>query len=307
MDSVRSSFAPVGHERVIAICERMLLEDDALPFIAYYDRGFPAFTISKVSIDERNPWEKAFRRFVSETIRLDAPLRPLGTGKLIRTVIEFEDGAACCLPIFAEEYLVGGTRDAVRIDEMDISLRRLATQARVKVYLQPDQLPGGYHEVDPGQPRLSDPVHIARGPVAERGLQTPLTELAAKMLSATDLQYLAVHRDGDPIFSADVYESSALSPWIGGHLAPEGARQQYLDLAAVIRVSLPEITHSLRTFTDRSLRRLVLDVEAGAIYVYLLPRHRVLIIGVTVAQPAVYTAEVRLREVVRRVDELLQG
>jgi hypothetical protein len=300
--TTRSPFAHIGHERLIVLCEEALPDLPGIEVLAFYDRGFHVFTIADLDDEERQALERAFRQLVTEFVRFDGLVRDFGTGELMRTVVQSDDAAVHCGHIFEEEFLIGVTRDLTRVDEMDEAVSHLVTRIRKEIYLQADQLPGGRRG-----PRETPGLEssVLKTEATEAALMTDLVDFLADSVDVNDLHYVAVHREWRFICSADVIDSPALAPWFGGPAGTEGARKLYQDFAARLRSGLPELANSLRQLSEEPIRRLVLDVISGAIYVYPLPHSRGFVVGVTVFQPEVFVAENRLRERITRISDLL--
>ncbi|WP_327087866.1 hypothetical protein OIE66_36960 [Nonomuraea sp. NBC_01738] len=305
MRTTRSPFAHDKHDSVVRLCEQALPELPGIDFLAFYDRGFHVFSIGTVTDDERRPLERAFRQLVTEVGRFDDSMRVLGTGELMRTVVQTDDAVLQCGHVFEEEFLVGATWDLERADMMDADISRLVTRIRQEIYLQPDQLPGGRRGPRDTPGVESTAFHTETAERLEPGLEGALATLSGGVVDVNDVHYLALYRDWGFTFSADVFGSRALAHWFGGPSGAEAARKLYADLAARLRTDLPELAYALRLFSEQPIRRFVLDVVAGAVYVYPLAHHNGFVIGVTVFQPEVFAAEQRLLGVVPRIAELL--
>ncbi|GGK94190.1 hypothetical protein Sme01_56910 [Sphaerisporangium melleum] len=307
MEMARSPFAHPGHAKVIELCQEALGHRPEIELLAYYDRGFHVFTLTRLPEEERRRQERAFRQLVTESIRFGDPLRELGTGELTRTFVQTEDGAVHCGHVFEEDYLVGSTRDAGAVEEMDHAVGRLITRIRREIYLQPDLMPGGRRGPRKGDPLPPATVRTECAEGLDAELATALTRLGERVVDVNDLHYLALHHQWRFAFAADVCDADALAPWFGGALGAEGARKRYMDLAVRMRSDLPALAYALRLYSERPLVRLVLDVVSGAIFVYPLLRQQGFVMGVTVFQPEVFAAEQRLRPAVPEIAGVLTG
>ncbi|GAB2957127.1 hypothetical protein ACFMQL_39370 [Nonomuraea fastidiosa] len=305
MRTTRSPFAHAGHERLITFCEEALPGLPDAQVLAFYDRGFHIFTIAQADDEERAALERAFRQLVNEHVRFDGLLRGFGTGELIRTFVVTEDAAVQCGHVFEEEFLIGVTRDLDAADAMDEQVSRLVTRIRKEVYLQADQLPGGRHGPRDRPGIATQVLRTTAGEGADPALIADLESCLGSLACVDDLHYVAVYRDWRFLCAADVLDSPALAPWFGGAAGGEGARKMYQDFAARLRSDMPELAYALRQLSEAPLRRLVLDVVSGALYVYPLPGTRGFVAGLTVFQPEVFAAENRLREGLHRIGELL--
>lgn len=304
---IRSPYAQPGHERLIELCQAAAADLPSLDCLAYYDRNLHAFTVDRTGDQAAlKGYETAFRQLVGDVRRFDDLLRDLGTGDLMRTVVETAEGAVYCGHVFAEEFLVGATRRPAGADSMDEGVGDLVTRIRQTVYQQADQLPGGDREHRAGPLDQASPARTIAAATLDAELAEPLTGLLRTAVNTGDLHYVALHLDWSFAFSADVFDQPALAHWFKGETAPEGRRKQYLDVAARLRADLPELAYSLRLFSEQPVRRIVFDVVAGALYVYPLAPRRGFVLGLTLNQPEVYAAEQRLRPVVRQIEELLR-
>lgn len=305
MTTTRSPFAHVGHERLIELCEQALSGLPGVDMLAFYDRGFHVFTITELDDAERQAQERAFRQLITEVVRFDGLVRDFGTGELMRTVVQTDDAAAHCGHVFEEEFLVGMTRDPAMVGAMDEAVSHLVTRIRKEVYLQADQLPGGRRGPRRTPDLESAVLKTATGDLPDPPLLSDLVDFLGETVDVNDLHYLAVYRDRHFIASADVLDSAVLAPWFGSVEGTDGARKLYVDFATRLRSDLPELAYSLRLLSEEPIRRLVLDVVSGAIYVYPLPNARGFVMGLTVFQPEVFVAENKLREAMERIADLL--
>jgi hypothetical protein len=104
--------------------------------------------------------------------------------------------------------------------------------------------------------------------------------------------------DDEIVFLADVFEHDELSLYFAGPVTPSYRRRYYRELGeqlAEIRTRLGRV--SAHMLSGR-LKRVVLDVEQGAVY-YFRVSSRVYLVGVTLHQPRVRTMDLRMAELAR--------
>ncbi|MDF5755840.1 hypothetical protein [Spongiactinospora sp. TRM90649] len=311
----RSPYGGAAYDNIIGLCAEGFTGTAGLHAVGYFDHGFHAFSLDLIghtpellggrdAENVRAGYESAFHQFVINVERMDRLLAELETGDLIRTVVETSDRAIHCGWVYPGEYVVGATLDRAAADTMDAAMSELATTIRDRAFSQPGRMPGGDSKAEPGG--LAEPVRpvLVRGDALGDTAFRRLGELCAPMLGAGDLHYVALHVDWEFRFSADVFDNTVLDSWFH-RLSREMRRKQYLDVARRLQRDLAELTHALWRFTHEPFRRVVLDVESGAIYVYPLGRSGAFLLGVTLSQPMVTRAEERMRTLLPEVERVL--
>ncbi|PZG44148.1 hypothetical protein C1I98_17595 [Spongiactinospora gelatinilytica] len=311
----RSSYGGAAYENIIALCEDEFRDPQGLHTVSYFDHGFHGFSADlfhkmpgrfgeRDAETVREGYENAFHEFVINVERMDRLLADLETGDLIRTVVETSDGGIHCDWVYSGEYIVGATLDTTAVESMDRKMSALATRIRKLAFNQPGRMPGG--DIEAEAAGLAEPVtpHLARGELLGEAAARGLREVCVPRLTAGDLHYVALHVDWEFRFSADVFDNPALDSWFH-RLTRDLRRKQYLEVARRLQRDLAELTHALWRFTHEPFRRVVLDVESGAIFVYPLNRSGAFLLGVTLFQPLVPHAEDRMRELLPDVERVL--
>jgi hypothetical protein len=229
--------------------------------------------------------------------QLDQDMQPAYTGALIRAVFRTDDAEIVCDPVVRSQYVVGigytGDRDAY-IDEasdVDRSVAGLITDLRGEVGLS-SQNPGGFEtETADVAPSAASPPHSS----SRRPLPRPIKEACLNALNAAGLHLVAYCVDDEVAFVADVLDHAALGLYFAGAVTPDYRRAYYQSLCdrlGELRAQLNRVTAIL---LRGRLKRVVLDVEQGAVY-YLRVSGRVHLVGVTLHQPRVHNADVRMAQ-----------
>ncbi len=292
---------------LLQICRQTMTNASGLHHLAYYTDRVLDFALDQLETDEvalpqardkaRTGLNRLGRNLCAVFEQLDRSLRNAYTGALIRTVIRTDDAEIVCDPVVRAQYVVGvgytGDRDDY-IDEtndVDRSLAHLVMELREKVGLSSQNL-GGFDtetaDVVPAEPTL--PRVTADGSVPDS-----VKEACLGALNATDLHLVAYCVDDEVVFLADVFDHAALGLYFAGSVTPAYRRTYYRDLCdrlGQIRTQLNRVTALL---LRGRLKRVVLDVEQGAVY-YLRVSGRVYLAGVTLHQPRVHNADLRMAQ-----------
>ncbi|WDZ86927.1 hypothetical protein [Micromonospora cathayae] len=286
-----------------------------------------------VTADER---QLIGRDVVHVMADLDEQLRPPRTGDLVRLLLHTDRGALFCLSVLREQFLVAlawssgavdplPTRDpAVRAADMELSA--LANRLRESVSQQPvnyggwlgpsgTTLTSGVRELRPrsGPPATpEDPVtagvdppprpRAADGRPYRPGAGDPpgtLTATCRRYLDVGDLHYAAVCRAGQIEATADVLDDPRLDRFFDD-TTPERRRAFYHLLGQRIDVHLRTLVRAVHLALGSRVRRLVLDVEQGALYCYPVGLDRYLL-GVTLDQHLVWAADEKAARLARRL------
>jgi hypothetical protein len=146
-----------GDEEVLSLC-RVGVHPDDLHFVGYYVDGVCRFYLDALDNSQLNrhfrgfdrdsrrlSYEHAGRQLFWTMSRLEAYLRKLNGGILIRTVLDVEEGALYYYWIDKNVYLTGITMDQSKVLDVDEKLRRIANEIGV--------LPRGRTPIAPNQPR----------------------------------------------------------------------------------------------------------------------------------------------------------
>jgi len=294
-------------DTLFRICSRTMTGASGLHHLAYYTDRVLDFALDHLDAPEvalppageepRVGLRRLGRQLCAAFEQLDDRLRNAYTGALIRTVIRTDDAEIVCDPVVRTQYVVGvgytGDRDGY-IDEandVDRSLARLITELRAEVGLSSQNL-GGFDTEETGDPAREPVVSH----VTKRGsLPAPVEEACTGALHPADLHFVAYCVDDEVVFHADVFDHAALSMYFAGSVTPDYRRAFYQKLSeqlCEIRTQLNRVTALL---LRGRLKRVVLDVEQGAVYYYRVSR-RTHLVGVTLHQPKVHHADVRMAQ-----------
>ncbi|GAA5060881.1 hypothetical protein HNP84_008903 [Thermocatellispora tengchongensis] len=301
--------ALIAFDDVVRWCEDLLADHDGPHSMVYVRQGFAVLGLD-VFDHERCPVKPhdglrqahidAARQLVAQIERFDLTLTALRTGELMRTVVEGPESLVFCGRVRPGEYLVAvrylpaGLPDGDAATATDRELSLLMTDIRMEVFGQPDEHPGG----DPG----------GELPPVDPGWELRISEgapgwgraLAESALHPLDLHYLACYRDWRHVFDADRFDHplAAARP---GRLSPAARRERYAEAASRTRREMSLLAQTLWPVTSSGVRRIVLDVQEGALYAQMLPARGTFVFGVTTEQRAVRRAERRLTEAAARV------
>lgn len=227
--------------------------------------------------------------------RMDHVLRSVDSGKLIRSVLQFDDAAVFHYYFRMDDYLTGLSLGEGTGEAGDRAMADLVASFRREIGL-PLLNPGGYEteSVPVAQPRyaVTKPHRVREGdwgPVEPKVL-TQCTEA----VSPGALHYAGYVAPGDGRLSADVFNDPALSRFFVG-ISRDDRRARYAALGERLHYVVARLNQSLRAITPGRLSRVVLDVEEGALFYVERPGGHFLL-GVTLDQSQVAHADRRMNE-----------
>ncbi|WP_063836209.1 hypothetical protein [Actinacidiphila yeochonensis] len=294
--------SPVVRACVAAVAEH----GPAFRSVAHYSHGVLDFAVRpRGSAPLRTPRTVSGRLLAAEgwpgrhlvvcVEDFDRALQRLETGELMRLVVEAPDGGMYCARIRAGQHLVGVTQSGDTVAELDDGLNLLVTRIRREVHHLPDELLGGDGKLVPAEPAGTGELHweaalSAGGP----GSPASLRSVWDDHVNAVNLQYAAYYRDWTAVCAGDAFDDPDLGVRLGS--IPSGERRaMYRDLAGRLRADITRLRQILRPVSDQQIRRLVLDVQEGAVYIHWFGHGPgTFLLGVTVDQPQVALAEERL-------------
>jgi hypothetical protein len=226
---------------------------------------------------------------VAALTRLSRLLAPAGTGALIRAVAHGDRGALVCNTIMQGEHVVGfapdpASRHSLRDEPTraaDAAVAELVTELRAG-FGQQSQNPGGYRAVATEDPFRWNP------PAVGDSLQARIRAV----LDPADLQYVAVLHDGELALVHDVFDDDAAEVFFRAGYSPATRRDFYARFLPTLEQHVRDIRGIINPAVGRGLRRLVLDVQRGAIYAYGLDQ-RTYLIGITLNQDRVALADLK--------------
>jgi hypothetical protein len=301
-------------EVLLAVCERAVAETTGLHHLAYYTDRVLDFALDVLDDEDFAPpaaqararpgLRRLGRQLSCEFEELDTQLRHAHTGALIRAVLRTDDAEVVCDLVVRTQFVVGVTytdhRDYIdETNDVDRSLAGLVRELRQLLGL-PSQNPGGFE----GEfASVADTKWIPPRVEARRGrISGAVEDLCQHALSAPGLNLIAYCVDDEIVFLADVFEHADLSLFFSGMVTPSYRRSFYRELGeqlAEIRTRLGRL--SAHTLSER-LKRVVLDVEQGAVY-YFRVTSRVYLLGVTLHQPRVRAMDLHMAQLARECQE----
>jgi hypothetical protein len=311
----RADHSQLSHNRLIGYCAQIIEDLSGPHCLAHYERGFRDFTVDvlndsrlAVKVEEsgaREVYARSFRQFILGVERFDRALNSLQSGELMRTVLETADGAIQCGRIRPGQYVVGTVAGVEDVDVMDERLARLVSRIRTELYHLPDEDPGGFRQL-PGGAAGGGTCTSRKGPAmpGDRAVEDVRTVFESH-LDPADLHYAALYRNWEFALSSDVLDSDHLGYWTYG-VSANLRRDLYESVSQELRSELAQLGRAVRKLCGPPPRRLVLDVQAGALYVYFLGGEGDFLLGGTLDQSAVFQAEQRMRKIVGPVRELIQ-
>lgn len=293
-----------GGEReqaLLSICAQAVTGTVGLHHLAYYTDRVLDFALDV--LDEQRTARPGLRRLgrqlCGEFELLDDRLRYAHTGALVRTVLRTDDVEVVCDPVVRAQYVVGVTYTDEHdyIDEsnqVDRSLAGLVADLRSQVGLASRNV-GGYETDTLATPSTDD--RRIEPHVDQRGGELPasIEQACLAALNPHGLHLVGCLVDDEVVFLGDILEHSALALYYGGPVTPAYRREFYRELSgqlAEIRTRLARVSAQM---LRGQLKRVVLDVEQGAVY-YFRVDSRLHLVGVTLHQPRVRQVDLRLAE-----------
>jgi len=226
---------------------------------------------------------------VAALTRVNHLLTPAGTGALIRTVAHGNGGTIICNTIMQGERVVAvaldeASRHSLRDEptrRADMAVAALVTELRAG-FGQQSQDPGGF-----GVPAIDEMLGWTP-PEITGGLEARIRAV----LDPQDLQYVAVLHDGTPALVRDVFDDDAAEVFFRAGYTPAVRRDFYGRFLPTLEQHVRDIGGIVNAAIGRDLRRLVLDVQRGAIFVYRLDL-RTFLVGITLNQNRVPLADLK--------------
>ena len=122
----------------------------------------------------------------------------------------------------------------------------------------------------------------------------PIVRLCRQAVSAADLHYVAYYVRRSCVFHLDVLEDPALGRFVEV-LTADDRRAQYARHGSVLPELLAGLGPNLREMDSGGLIRVVLDVERGALYHFVVDQETDrYLVGVTLDQDMVYVTDAKL-------------
>lgn len=297
-DRCREAFSRASDLRSVAHFSNGILD-----FVVRRPEAAPLASLVTVNGDEMLNEALPGSRLLLCAQDLNALLRPLGTGDLVRLVFGSQRGGLWGGRVKPGEFVAALTETPGGVDAMDRAMNRTVTAIRTQVYHLPDEMLGGLSGTEEGQPADGEELRVEFGTAAGRESETEmrLRALWGANVGTDALQYLAYYRDWTLVCAGDVFEDRRLAPRFLD-VSVRARRTGYRDFAQSLRGHLVRLNDALRLVTGAPADRLVLDVQEGAVHVcWRSPREYV--VGVTLDQTQVAATERRLRQLIHKLPE----
>jgi hypothetical protein len=299
-------------------CRDAMAKTTALSYLAHYSSAVFDFGLDSLGdpppapdalpgTTRRDEFKRLGRRLGTTVTNLDRTLQEVRTGRLIRTVLQTEDGAVYCDSVVPSENVVGLVVDrsptehpevplasAPDVRAADQAVAELASRLRAQVRL-PSLNPGGWESPTPAEPLPS--TGVGSEPrvtvLAEPGEATArLVSACLRAARPEDLHVVAYCSQGELPVMVDHLDHPSLSPFFT-QIAVETRRRFYHGFSRELGALAHRLNRTTSTAVGGVLVRLVLDVEMGSIYFYRLGPGDYLV-GVTIDQNRVSDADDRM-------------
>jgi hypothetical protein len=308
----RAKHAQAAFDTEIAATESTVREDPALRFVAHYTSGVFDYSVALSELPgvaaAQHPLPDADRlarvgEYLDATITdFDSACRALDSGALIRVVVHGERGAllhylkAEGQTVFA--YAASDSFSEIRHADRGVAgLLVAVAQRRGASSLNwggfaTEGLGPTTGSVTDEQGLSGDSEHIAH--LTEGSMLQRAAAIAHDALDVRGLHYIAMHRDGRPLFERDILDDEELADFFQ-RVSPLSRRLGYTDAVRTVGLNAQVLNTLLARAGAGGLIRLVLDVARGAVYVIPVGP-RTYVTGVTLLQNRVDQAEARFRE-----------
>ncbi|MFV2101666.1 hypothetical protein [Micromonospora sp. LOL_024] len=301
------------------LCRELLLGGTGIYHIAFYTGGVLDFSLdllghpsAPAAIDEAEPGQRreAHRRAGAQLVYRAADLSQrvweLQCGGLVRLAVQTRTDLVFCYRVIGGEHVVGfgalpspttgAVADPTQASEIDRAAAQLATALRQLVRL-PSQNPGGWQTAGDAQ------VPVSSSTVDFEAYTAGLPESSGLLTTAlrpAGLHYLSHHRAGEQTAAADILRHPDLEPFFSRGVTVAGRRARYERLAGDLSLLSLQVSRDLRRTVSGEVDRLVLDLEIGAVFYYLLGPEEYLF-GVALDQDWVTQADLDMSAVGRRL------
>ncbi len=274
-----------GFRKKRDLCRQLLLDDPAVYHIAHYTGGVLDFSLDLLAHDsapagrpDTDPTQRreAYRRVGAQLAYRAAELSRrvwhLQCGGLVRLAAQTRVDYVFCNTTVGGEHVVGFARtapatgsvvDPAAASQIDQGAAKLATDLRGLVR-QPSQNPGGW-QTETYDPSSSDGDITPY--LTEAGDSEPILTRA---LRPTGLHYLSHHRLGEQVSAVDILVHPDLEQFFNRGATVADRRTGYQRLSRDLSLLALQVSRDLRRAITGEVERLVLDLEIGAVYYYLL-------------------------------------
>ncbi|KKK05896.1 hypothetical protein [Micromonospora sp. HK10] len=312
--AVAGGAADAGTDRQQRVAELLRAEAD-LAYVSWCTDGRCDHHEDRFAGDGAEGTREACHRLARRaSFQMDHPLQDwlagLGTGTLIRLVLQTERGVAYCDQIIPGSYLFGAVlrlpddpaERGELVTRVDTTLSDAVERYRDEIHARRYDLGGWRTEGLSGILRAAQQRWSSLGGVPEQGGPAtsltvtgredhPAVAVCRAAVRPHDLHLVTLVENGRPVFCVDVLRD-------GRFTAPRWAsagerRARYAQVAVELPDYVRELGRTARVPIGGPLRRVVLDVENGALYYRRIDDSRY-IVGLTLHQPQVSSAERQL-------------
>lgn len=303
----RTGHAGAAYNRDIEDCRAAVGEGAGLHYVAHATYGILDFALGT---PEHWPGgesmaadiESAMRQLSLAAAQLERSCEPLDSGALIRLVLQGENGALFQVLKVAGQSFFGltfaGAQQAVTL--ADARLAALAEASSTRIGGSSLDW-GGFRNRDrsgellisreDSRPAGAAPVPAGAGP--HGAIPGAVLDACGRALDPDNLHYISIYRGDEPLWRADIFDTSALAPFFQ-RVSQDTRRRGYLHLLRQVGLQYRRFGQLLALVRSERLVRLVLDVARGAIYVLPLAGDDCLV-AVTLIQSRVDDADRKAR------------
>ncbi|NLU78207.1 hypothetical protein HCA58_07400 [Micromonospora sp. HNM0581] len=278
-----------GFRKKRNLCRELLLGDTGVYYVAHYTGGVLDFTLdlldhpsAPAAVDDasaaqrRDAHGRAGAQLVYRAADLSRRVWELQCGALVRLAVQTRTDLVFCNTVIGGEHVVGFgwlpeqpsdvVVDPAQASDIDRAAARLATALRQLVRL-PSQNPGGWQTAGDAQ----EPVASSNANFVAYVVGVPESaELLSTALRPAGLHYLSHHRAGEQTAAADILRHPDLESFFSRGVTVAGRRARYERLAGDLSLLALQVSRDLRRTVAGQVERLVLDLEIGAVFYYLL-------------------------------------
>ena len=317
----RAKHARAPFDTEITAAESVVGEIPALRIVAHFTSGVFDYSVAR-SAERRAADDQALapgtgrsarigQRLDAAVVDFDKVCRVLDCGALIRVVVQGEHGAllhylkADGQTVFA--YAAGDSVSEIRRADrgiagllVNVARRRGVSSLNWGGYATEetelaDNPATGEPDSSPGSRWVARP---SRGSTVQQA-----AVIAQSALDVQGLHYLAMHRDGQPLFERDILDDEELAGFFQ-RVSPLARRIGYTETVRTVGLQARLLNLLLARMGAGNLVRLVLDVARGAVYVMPVGP-RTYVTGVTLLQSRVDHAEAKFRQAAEDIREAL--
>lgn len=298
----RATHASREYQPDIVDCCEVVDRHTGLDYIAHLTSGTWDFSAHLESpYVQAREFQQAAKQLSLIVNRIDSTAQQLGSGPLIRVVVQGSNGALFSILKVEGQNLFGATLEGSRaaIDQVDRDLAELADRAAHRVG-STSMLWGGYRKRGAtgewdrpyGEPDAATERYRLRPGTAagQQAIPAEVARLCSGVLDYEDVHFVGVYRGDTPLWRADLFADPPLASQFQ-RVTPTTRRRGYGRVMHQVILQADRINRLLAVVNSDRPTRLVLDVARGAIYVLPLGDREHYLVGVTLTQTQVDSAD----------------